>query len=116
MVTDGGASTKTSVLLWGGKGWEGACSVSESLITLYHLNPLSADLVPGSEARAHTCVLLKVSGPGSDLNAPDSHFTTAVTVGYFITLCYRETVVDYLLFLEGVLHPFIYFKSLLKRN
>lgn len=48
MVTDGGASTKTPVLLSGVKAWRGACSVSESLITLCHLNPLSAELLPGS--------------------------------------------------------------------
>lgn len=90
MLTDGGASTKTPVLLSGAKAGRGARSVSESLITLCHLNPLSAELLPGSEAQAHTCVLLRVSGPRSDLNTRDCNFTTPATVSYFITLFYRE--------------------------
>lgn len=44
IVTDGGVSTKTPVLDSGVQQGGGLCSVSESLTTLCHLNPLSAEL------------------------------------------------------------------------
>lgn len=52
---------KDACVTLGGKGREGACSVSESLITPCHLNPLSAELVCGSVSHrgsgAHLCLL-----------------------------------------------------------
>lgn len=89
MLTDGGASTKTPVLLSGVKPGGGR-SVSESLITLCHLNPLSAELVPGSEAQAHTCVLLSVLGARSDSKTQDFNLPTVVSVSYFMMLFYHK--------------------------
>lgn len=114
---------KDACVALGGKGWEGACSVSESLITLCHLNPLSAELVPGSEAQAHTCWRFWV------LTHTHTHKTlisqlqllSVILLCCFIARFHVQKIekIDiYGLFIVfgrcktgSVLQPFIYFKS-----